>query len=248
MHEPDAQPELDKSEVRIRRMFGAIAGRYDLLNHLLSAGIDKYWRWRAVRAAPLAGNAPILDVCTGTGDLALAWWRGCRRAVSVIGTDFTREMLLLADRKTARERGRAAAGRSFVFLEADAQRLPFADGQFQIVSAAFGLRNVTSTARGLSEMCRVCAPGGRVVVLEFSLPANGLLKRLYLWYFQNVLPRLGQWISGNREQAYNYLPSSVARFPQGEELCALMRDAGLARVDWRPLTFGIATLYIGTKA
>jgi len=243
-----APAEIDKSEQRIRRMFGAIAGRYDLLNHLLSAGIDTYWRWRAVRAAPPAGSAPILDICTGTGDLALAWWNWARRAVTVIGTDFTREMLLLAERKKARALVRGPTGGArLVFLEADSQRLPFADGVFQIVSVAFGLRNITSTRRGLDEMARVCAPGGRVVILEFSLPANRWLRRCYLWYFHKVLPRLGQWISGNREQAYNYLPNSVAAFPQGEELAALLRGAGLERVVWRPLTFGIATLYLGTR-
>ena len=239
---------VDKSEQRIRQMFGEISPRYDFLNHLLSGGTDWYWRWRAVRAAPPRGTAPILDVCTGTGDLAVAYWKRGQGKIPVIGTDFTHEMLVLADRKTAKLRERSqAAGVSFSFVEADTQRLPFADDQFQIVSVAFGLRNVTDTRRGLREMIRVCQPGGRVVVLEFSLPGNRLLRSSYLWYFKNVLPRIGQFFASNRQQAYNYLPSSVAEFPHGQTLADIMRECGLNTVKFTPFTFGVATLYIGVK-
>jgi demethylmenaquinone methyltransferase/2-methoxy-6-polyprenyl-1,4-benzoquinol methylase len=134
-----------------------------------------------------------------------------------------------------------------VFVEADTQELPFPDDTFQIVSVAFGLRNVADTARGLREMTRVCRRGGRVVVLEFSLPTNPLLRGLYGWYFRNVLPRIGQLLSRNGQQAYNYLPESVSEFPYGEKLATLMRDCGLAEVRFAPLTFGVATLYIGVK-
>lgn len=243
-----APPPLDKSEQRIRQMFGEISPRYDFLNHVLSGGTDWYWRWRAVRAAPPRGSEPILDVCTGTGDLAIAYWHKARGQTPVIGTDFTHPMLVLADRKAAREQ---SAGRScgveFAFLQADTQLLPFPEGTFQIVSVAFGLRNVTDTRRGLREMTRVCRPGGRVVILEFSLPGNRLLRGAYCWYFKNILPRIGQCLARNSQEAYNYLPSSVADFPYGEELAALMRECGLERVTFHPLTFGIATLYIGTK-
>ena len=225
-------------------MFGEISPRYDILNHLLSGGTDWYWRWRTVRAAPPRGTAPILDVCTGTGDLAIAYWKKGAGKVPVVGADFTAEMLAIADRKRAKPQ---ADGAPFVFLQADTQQLPFADGQFQIVSVAFGLRNVTDTRRGLSEMVRVCQPGGRVVVLEFSLPANRLLRGFYLWYFRNILPRIGQLVSRNRQEAYNYLPASVGEFPYGERLAELMRDCGLVTVTYTPLTFGIATLYIGEK-
>ena len=229
-------------------MFGEISPRYDFLNHFLSGGTDWYWRWRTVRAAAPRGAAPILDVCTGTGDLALAYWKRGKGAVPVIGADFTREMLVLADRKSAAERAAGAQhGVPLVFLEADAQHLPFADNQFQIVSVAFGLRNVADTSRGLKEMIRVCQPGGRVVVLEFSLPGNRWLRAAYQWYFRNVLPRLGQWLSGNAQQAYNYLPESVSAFPYGQQLADLMQQCGLARVNCQPLTFGVATLYIGEK-
>jgi demethylmenaquinone methyltransferase/2-methoxy-6-polyprenyl-1,4-benzoquinol methylase len=240
---------IDKSESRIRRMFGEISPRYDLMNHLLSGGVDYYWRWRTVRTVQLNGDAPVLDVCTGTGDLALAYWRAGRRSVPVVGTDFTHEMLVLADRKLAQQRPAPNETASPVaFLEADTQRLPFADDQFQIVSVAFGLRNVTNTEQGLREMVRVCRPGGKVVVLEFSMPTNRVLRAAYRWYFRHVLPRIGQLLARNRESAYNYLPASVSEFPQGEALGELFQHCGLTQVTWRPLTFGIATLYWGEKS
>lgn len=242
-----APEKVDKSEQRIRRMFGEISPRYDFLNHFLSGGTDYYWRWRTVRAAAPRGDAPILDVCTGTGDLALAYWKSGGGRVPVVGADFTREMLVLADRKAGRAAKPQAAGGSLVFLQGDAQQLPFDDDRFQIVSVAFGLRNVTDTNRGLREMIRVCQPGGRVVVLEFSLPENRFLRWAYCWYFRNILPRIGQLLSGNRQQAYNYLPESVSAFPHGQALAEIMQSCGLAAVMWKPLTFGIATLYIGTK-
>jgi demethylmenaquinone methyltransferase/2-methoxy-6-polyprenyl-1,4-benzoquinol methylase len=223
-------------------MFGEISSRYDFLNHFLSAGTDFYWRSRCVRAVRIEGDLPILDVCTGTGDLAVAFWRRAGRRVRVVGADFTHEMLMLANRKLD-----AAAKGAIDFVEADAQRLPFADDRFQIVSVAFGLRNVSDTAQGLREMARVCAPGGRVIVLEFSLPRNRLIGGLYGWYFRHVLPRLGQLISRNRQSAYNYLPDSVSEFPSGERLTAMMNSCGLERASWQPLTFGLATIYVGTK-
>src|SRR5262245_16369757 len=177
MVETSDRLQVDKSGTRIRRMFGEISPRYDFLNHLLSGGTDWYWRWRAVRAAAPRGTAPILDICTGTGDLAIAYWRKGAGKVRVVGADFTYEVRGMADRKGAKPRSaltptlsqseREKASVPFIFLQADAQQLPFADGQFQIVSVAFGLRNVTDTRRGLCEMVRVCQPGGKVVVLEF---------------------------------------------------------------------------------
>ena len=235
---------VDKSEVRIRRMFGQVSPRYDFLNHLLSAGTDFYWRWRTVRLTPPNGDAPILDVCTGTGDLAIAYWKRTSGRVPVVGTDFTHQMLQLANRKAAKRRGGAP---SLIFLEADTQRLPFLQNQFQIVSVAFGLRNVTNTRCGLQEMTRVCQPGGRVVVLEFSMPGNAILRRIYQWYFRHILPRIGQIVSRNRESAYDYLPQSVSEFPHGEGLAELMRECGLSDVWHKPFTFGVATLYCGVK-
>jgi demethylmenaquinone methyltransferase/2-methoxy-6-polyprenyl-1,4-benzoquinol methylase len=238
---------LDKREARIRTMFGDIAPRYDLLNHLLSLNIDRYWRWRTTRLAPpqVEGPdaAPILDVCTGTGDLALAYDRAARRRVPIVGADFCLPMLLPARAKTRRRR---ADGR-IRYVEADAQRLPFPSDTFQLTTVAFGLRNVTDTDRGLAEMVRVTRPDGRVAILEFSRPRHWLFGLLYRAYFRWVLPCVGQTLSRSRDNAYNYLPASVMEFPDGEALAEKLRGHGLTDVRWHPLTFGIATLYVGTK-
>ena len=239
---------VDKSEQRIRRMFGEVSPRYDLLDHLLSGGVDFYWRWRTVRQVSPNGPAPILDVCSGTGDLAISYWKRGRRRIPVLGTDFTHAMLVRAARKALKHCNQPNTSEAPIsFLGADTQRLPFAEDQFQIVSVAFGLRNVTNTESGLSEMVRVCRPGGRVVVLEFSLPTNRLLRAVYQWYFRNILPRIGGWLAWNKESAYDYLPESVSQFPQGSELADLMQTCGLSQVTWQPLTFGVATLYCGVK-
>lgn len=234
---------VDKREVRIRRMFGHIAPSYDLLNHLLSLNIDHYWRWRTTRLVPPEGDLPILDLCTGTGDLALAYDRAARGRVPVIGADFCHEMLALAEAKTVR---RHAGGR-ITYLEADAQRLPFADAQFQITTVAFGLRNVTDTDRGLAEMVRVTRPGGRVAILEFSKPRGWFFGRLYQLYFRWLLPLIGQTISRSKDNAYRYLPASVMAFPDGPALADRLRRHGLLEVRWYPLTGGAATLYVGIK-
>lgn len=235
---------VDKSDNRVREMFGEIAPRYDLMNHLLSANIDRYWRWRTVQLAPPEGDGPILDVCTGTGDLALTYYRRMGGKVPVVAADFCPQMLAIGESK--RQRAGISAER-LSFVEADTQNLPFAPDSFQLVTVAFGLRNVSDTARGLAEMTRVCRPGGRVAVLEFSLPSSWPWKPLYRWYFQQVLPRVGQWFARNRSEAYRYLPESVGEFPQGEQLAGMLGEAGLRQVVYHPLTLGIATLYIGTK-
>jgi demethylmenaquinone methyltransferase/2-methoxy-6-polyprenyl-1,4-benzoquinol methylase len=234
---------LDKRETRIRRMFGAIAPSYDLLNHLLSLNIDRYWRGRTTRLVPPRGEAPILDLCTGTGDLALAYDRAASGRVPICGADFCHEMLLRAGQKTQKRR----ASDRIRYLEADAQQLPFADDSFQITAVAFGLRNVTDTDRGLAEMVRVTQPGGRVAILEFSRPRHWLLGRLYRFYFRRILPLVGQAISRSKDSAYRYLPASVNEFPDGEALAERLRGHGLSDVRCHPMTFGIATLYVGVK-
>ena len=226
-------------------MFRQIAPRYDAMNHLLSLNIDRRWRRAAVEAMPEPRpplvDKPILDVCTGTGDLALAlapnWPAG------VIGTDFCREMLSLANRKS----GRVAANEAPAFLEADSMHLPFADDHFAAVSVAFGLRNIVDTDAGLREMTRVTAPGGRVIVLEFSRPRLPVLRQAYGFYFRRVLPRVGQLMARNNRDAYAYLPQSVAEFPDYEDLTDRMRSAGLVDCRYQPLTVGVATLYTGEK-
>jgi demethylmenaquinone methyltransferase/2-methoxy-6-polyprenyl-1,4-benzoquinol methylase len=214
------------------------------MNHVLSLNIDRYWRWRSVRRLRIGGNSPILDTCTGTGDLALAIKRRAGESVKVVGSDFCNAMLQIADRKTkkaTRENEKAT------FIEADSQALPFDDDQFQCVTVAFGLRNVTDTMRGLSEMHRVCKPGGQVMILEFSRPYIIGLRQLYQFYFTSVLPKIGQLFAKNDKSAYQYLPESVGLFPDGEELASLMREAGMVNVRYTPLTFGVATIYEGWK-
>jgi len=234
---------LDKREARIRSMFGAIAPSYDLLNHLLSLNIDRYWRWRTTRLVPPRGTGPILDLCTGTGDLALAYDRAAAGSVPIVGADFCHEMLGPAIAKAIKRH----ASTRIRFVEADAQRLPFPDDLFQITTVAFGLRNVTDTDRGIAEMVRVTEPGGRVAILEFSQPRHWLFGRLYRFYFRRVLPFVGQAISRSKDQAYRYLPASVQEFLCGEALAERLRGHGLCDVEWHPFTFGIATLYVGTK-
>lgn len=234
---------LDKSSTRVRRMFGEIARRYDFLNRLLSLGIDRSWRRKAVRLVPPEGESPILDICTGTADLALAYWKASRGRIPIVGADFCPPMLAIGREKCRR----AGAEGPITLVEADALHLPFSDNTFQIVSVAFGLRNVSDTNGGLGEMVRVCRPGGRVAILEFSTPTVWPLGRLYGWYFRHLLPRIGQALARNTQAAYNYLPRSVSDFPQGEALAGRMRAAGLTGVWFRPFTLGVATLYVGRK-
>ncbi len=224
-------------------MFGAIAPAYDRMNHLLSLSVDRYWRWRTVRLVRPEGQAPILDVCTGTGDLAFAFARCTRGEVPIMATDFCPEMLAIGRSKSQR----SAVCRNVTFLEADTQALPFAAGIFQIVCVAFGLRNVADTDLGLREMTRVCAPQGRVVILEFSMPRWQPMRTLYGWYFRRLLPRIGQLLVRNEDDAYRYLPESVREFPERAELVQRMEAAGLRDVHYHSLTGGIATLYVGVK-
>ena len=233
---------VDKSGNRVRGMFAEIAPRYDLVNRMLSGGIDVWWRHVTVsRAAPPPTGA-ILDVCTGTGDLALAYRAKCGPGVRVVASDFCRPMLDRGIEKSAK------TGAAIEWVEADAMALPFPDATFDLVTVAFGLRNIADTSRGLAEMARVCKPGGRLAILEFSLPKNVIIRNAYLWYFRRVLPFIGNTVARNRSDAYTYLNQSVEAFPSGEALASLVRAAGFDRVEMVPLTFGIATLSIATRA
>ncbi|MGQ9510595.1 MAG: bifunctional demethylmenaquinone methyltransferase/2-methoxy-6-polyprenyl-1,4-benzoquinol methylase UbiE [Thermaceae bacterium] len=223
----------------VRRMFSEIAPRYDLLNRLLSFGQDQAWRRRAVALA--LENAPrrILDLATGTGDLAIALKRAHPRA-EVVGADFAPPMLELARRKVER------LGLEVAFLEADALALPFPEGRFDAITVAFGFRNFADYGQALREMHRVLAPGGRAVILEFPPPPKGAFGLVYRAYFKGILPLLGGLISGNL-QAYRYLPDSVERFPDPETLRGMMEEAGF-RVRYERLSFGIAAIHVGDKA
>ncbi len=239
----DAGDRLDKSGARVRRMFASIARRYDFLNHLLSLNIDRSWRRFTTRVAVPEAGGLILDCCTGTADLALAYDRAAGGRSRIIATDFCREMLVLGHEKVRR----ASASSRITLIESDAQRLPLPSDTFGIVSVAFGLRNVGDTARGVDELIRVARPGGKVAILEFSKPRGAVLGRLYLTFFRHVLPRIGQAIAPNPDRAYAYLPQSVLAFPDGQAMLDLLAQRGLTELEQHPLTRGIATLYVGTK-
>ncbi len=238
---------VDKSGSRVRDMFRQVAPRYDMMNHLLSLNIDRYWRAAAVRALMIQGNSPILDVCTGTGDLALAIEKQTEGRIAVFGSDFCGEMLQIANQKQATAIARMPYRKGIQFVEADSQSLPFADDEFQCVTVAFGLRNVADTDRGLAEMVRVCKPGGQVLVLEFSKPTLPGFRQAYGFYFENILPRIGNALARNDKEAYRYLQKSVGQFPDGQALADRMSMAGLRNTRFTPLTFGVATIYTGTK-
>jgi demethylmenaquinone methyltransferase/2-methoxy-6-polyprenyl-1,4-benzoquinol methylase len=221
-------------------MFAAIAPRYDLLNHLLSLSVDRYWRWRVVRHLAAEGPASgdrCLDLCAGTGDLALGIHR--RLGLETIGVDFCHPMLLRFQEKLG------GAG-TIRIAESDAQSLPFSSGQFRFVTVAFGLRNIEDRPRALGEMLRVLGPGGVVVVLEFSRPVLPLVRGIFGAYFDHVLPRIGAWVSG-REAPYRYLPDSVRSFPDQKTLAGELDSAGFVDVGYRNLTFGIAALHWGSR-
>jgi demethylmenaquinone methyltransferase/2-methoxy-6-polyprenyl-1,4-benzoquinol methylase len=226
---------------RVRDMFAAIAGRYDLLNHLLSGHVDK--RWRRLVAQKLrdkigSTEARILDVACGTGDLSLILSE--TTGALVVGTDFCRPMLEVAARKTANQKPDIA------LIEGDALRLPFRDCSFEAVTIAFGLRNLADVERGLAELLRILKPGGHIAVLEFSKPVIPGFSWLFNLYFTRVLPFFGGLISGSKS-AYQYLPDSVTRFPDQKELGSLMQKVGLESVNYENLTGGIAALHLGTR-
>lgn len=221
-------------------MFANISARYDLLNHLLSGSLDKRWRQKVARRVATIVNADglVLDVACGTGDLAFALLEAT--GARVIGTDFCRPMLDVAQRKAVKQTA------AVPFIEGDALNLPFPGESFDGVTIAFGLRNLASFADGLKELFRVTRSGGGVVILEFSKPTVPGFRALFQFYFQRVLPLLGGAVSGSKS-AYEYLPDSVRRFPDQDELAAMMRDVGFEKVEYSNLTGGVAAIHFGKK-
>ena len=230
----------DKAPDRIAGMFDAIAPRYDFLNHVLSAGIDRRWRTRAIRTLGLTGTETLLDVCTGTADVALEGRR--QGAGRVLGVDFAGAMLALGSKKVA------AAGESsrISLVRGDAMRLPVLDASADAVTVAFGIRNVQRPEVACAEMARALRPGGRLAILEFGVPRIPGVSTVYLWYFTHVLPRLGRYISGHGA-AYSYLPASVGAFPPPAEFMTILQQAGFGDVRADPLTLGIVYLYTARK-
>jgi demethylmenaquinone methyltransferase / 2-methoxy-6-polyprenyl-1,4-benzoquinol methylase len=229
----------------VRDMFSRVAPRYDLLNHLLSMQLDRVWRRRvAKRVRPILqrGDARVLDLCCGTGDLAFSLRRAPGTRARIIGADFSHPMLVRArDKGSARD----SVGSLPVF-EADALRMPFADESFDLVTTAFGFRNLANYEDGLREIYRVLRPGGTVAILEFTEPPPGLMGDLYRWYFRNVLPRIGALLSGDRA-AYSYLPASVSRFFRPAELAGLMGAVGYQDAEFKVWTLGTVALHVGVK-
>jgi demethylmenaquinone methyltransferase/2-methoxy-6-polyprenyl-1,4-benzoquinol methylase len=237
---PGARDEAAASDA-VREMFTSIAPRYDLLNHVLSMNVDRLWWNRTARVFSevlCRPGAEVLDLCCGTGDMAFALYRRLKGAPTrITGADFSHAMLVRAEQKSE--------GKNIRWVEADALNLPFATGQFQLVTSAFGFRNLANYDRGLAEIYRVLAPNGEMGILDFGEP-KGLIGKVYRVYFRRVLPAIGTLISGVRGP-YAYLPASVLRFPSPDEMLERMRAAGFRDVSLTPYTFGIAGLYRGKK-
>jgi demethylmenaquinone methyltransferase / 2-methoxy-6-polyprenyl-1,4-benzoquinol methylase len=225
---------MTRQAAQVRKMFGSIARRYDIANHLLSCGMDFCWRRRAAKIVTDWRPHRVADLATGTGDLALALQKKLPEA-EIRGVDFLPEMLELAKRKGVHQ-----------IVLADAMNLPFGDGSFDCVTIAFGLRNLENWAAALAEMSRVTKSNGHLLVLEFSLPTIPFLRSVYRFYLHQCLPLLGSFLTGKRN-AYNYLGDSIEEFPNGSAMCQLMAENGFARPTFKPLTGGIVTIYTAAK-
>jgi demethylmenaquinone methyltransferase / 2-methoxy-6-polyprenyl-1,4-benzoquinol methylase len=244
---PAGARDRESAAAAVREMFTSIAPRYDLLNHVLSFNIDRLWWWRTARkfdAILQRPDARVLDICCGTGDMTFALRRRARSAASqILGADFSHAMLQRAAAKSA---GKGTAVRPLQWIEADALQLPFPDGHFNLVTSAFGFRNLADYDAGLREIARVLAPGGECAILDFGEP-RGFIGQCYRVYFKKILPAIGTMISGVRGP-YAYLPASVERFPSPDEMQGRMHQAGFREVSWTPYTFGVAGLYSGVKS
>lgn len=233
--------ELSDKGRGVRKMFDSIAPRYDLLNRLLSLGIDRRWRRYAVSRLQVPAGGLVLDIATGTCDVALEIAGQTDSSVQIVGEDFTQGMLVHGQKKL----DQSSLGRRIALVNAPCEAIPHPDGSFDAITIAFGIRNVVDREQGLREMVRVLKPGGRAAILEFSNPRSRLFRSLYNFYFRHLLPAIGGLFS--QRSAYQYLPDSVLEFPAQETFVSMMSEAGFARVDYTDLTFGISTVYVGNK-
>lgn len=232
---------LSEKGEKIQQMFGTIAPRYDFLNRLLSFGIDRRWRTKAVSLLKYQEGSRILDVATGTGDVALEIARNTPPSVSITGADFCQEMVELGQVKVAA----SPYANRISFRVAPCEDLPFPDNTFDSITIAFGIRNVVDRRLGLAEMWRVLRPGGRMIILEFSTPRSQFFRQVYYFYFRRLLPMIGGLFS--RYNAYKYLPDSVLEFPSHQEFSRMISAAGFSNIQIKELTFGIASIYVGDK-
>ena len=233
---------INKSPERVQDIFNTIAPRYDRLNHILSFGMDRRWKRKTMKRVKPQVEGDILDVCTGTADFAIAYAKTSPDR-HVFGVDFSAEMLEEGKKRVENQKLQSR----ITLIEGDALALPFEDNRFSVVSVSYGIRNTSDANQALSEMVRVCVPGGTVAILEFSMPEKGFFAAIYRFYFRNILPRLGAIISGERLGAYRHLHDSVQDFPQGERLAGMMTNAGLVNIRQFPMTFGTVTLSLGQK-
>lgn len=236
---PDKSSNLNK-KAQVADMFNNIAGKYDFLNHFLSLGIDKMWRRRAIAAIAEVNPLQILDVATGTGDLAIAAAK--LNPTHIEGIDIADQMLEVGRKKLKDQN----LDQLISLQTADSENLPFEDNTFDAITCAYGVRNFEHLAAGLKEMNRVLRPGGKLAILEFSHPQKFPVKQGYKFYFKNILPMLGKLVS-KHSTAYTYLPESVMAFPEGEKFCTILSECGFTLPVAKPLTFGITTLYTATK-
>lgn len=232
----------DRSASRISAMFDEIAPRYDFLNHFLSAGIDRRWRKRAIRSLALTGREVVLDLCCGTGDLAIEAVGATPGAAHVLGVDFSPVMLAYGVAKLRRRR----LDREIMLVRGDASNIPVAGRSVDAITIGFGIRNVDDRGAACREMRRVLKPGGRLAILDFGIPSSPIFRQLYLSYFRHVLPRLGRWISGSRT-AYTYLPESVGAF-ESDEFMDLLRTSGFVNVAADPMMGASVFLYTARRA